>query len=740
MSLLPALNASANASFGPDYYFALKGQAGTGSTGPRGPTGAAGTPGGPTGPTGSTGPQGNLGPTGPSNGIVGPTGPPGSGDPSLWSRYPATQTVNMNFNSFGTVKNIDFQSTRTTIPPIYGNINDVASINFFDFTTLNGFATINNLNRINFGTNLGELYLNGGANGTVLTTNGMFESNALAVNSAVFEGDGPAGDGVESVYVKVNGTPCPSSWSLFPATQTVDLGNKEVDNCKQITFEYQAGAGPTNVLGIDANGTLTTNGGRLLPLAQWATLAASQTVNMNRNNIIGTNQLVFYNGTPIKNVNNLSVDNTTNNLLYNGQIVQTGSGNVANWAQFPANANVVIPKDYFLSINAENALTVYKNSQLNTNIYHGVAGNVSAPDFISYPTTFQVGSTLAPAREISLNAGVLGLGLNSLAELNITAGNLLTPLVPGTLLMATNESGLISINAGAGGLGLNCATSINMDSLVDIIVASPTVTVNAPVLLSLGSEEIVSVTSPIVNFLGGVTNFSGGAVTVTAGGLAVTAGGVTVSGGGVVVSAGGMVVQGGLTQLNAGASVSGTLTAGTIAGVNTLAGAGDGAALTNIATINGFPISNLSSGQQTYTYSAGPFSANIGTTPASPIFNSPTLLWKCTSPPQINVTIHGYRTSPVVAGNRVIAFYMTITQGVTIYNLGSVRLNNPMVSTITNFGGTEYITTSWNTFFQFTFAKDIPYTLNFWAWNDGLVPLVFDRMNVEVSMVSALPL
>jgi hypothetical protein len=72
-------------------------------------------------------------------------------------------------------------------------------------------------------------------------------------------------------------------------------------------------------------------------------------------------------------------------------------------------------------VNAENALTVYRNSILNTNILHGVAGNLSAPDFISFPNTFQVGSTVAPAREITMTAGALGLGLNSLTEVNMDA-------------------------------------------------------------------------------------------------------------------------------------------------------------------------------------------------------------------------------------------------------------------------------------------------------------------------------
>jgi hypothetical protein len=76
-----------------------------GSTGPTGSTGATGY----TGQTGDTGPTGMTGDTGPM-GYTGDTGPTGAtGDPanaSLWSTFPATQTVDASGFSITGVQNI----------------------------------------------------------------------------------------------------------------------------------------------------------------------------------------------------------------------------------------------------------------------------------------------------------------------------------------------------------------------------------------------------------------------------------------------------------------------------------------------------------------------------------------------------------------------------------------------------------------------------------------------------------
>jgi hypothetical protein len=578
MSLLTTINASSNTTAGTDYYFALKNTVGLGTTGPTGPAGSAGTPGGPTGPTGAIGPTGVLGPTGPSNGIVGPTGPAGSGSPSLWANFPAIQDIDADSRNMSGVNNISF---KTTTPSPIGLGSAISNINNLTFSYPNsvlGFSNITGVNSLNFGVVPNGLAITSTVD--TLNLNGRLATNLLTVNSAAFTSDGPAGGGVNASYAVINGNACPGAWSQFPASQAVDLAGNQVLGCRQIDFAFENGVGPFNLLSINAEGNLTTDGGELLPISQWSTQNAIQDVNMNNNSINGISQLIFRNGNPLVNINNLSVDADNNNLLYNGTPVQVGAGNVADWAQFPANNDVTIPADYALSVNAENVLGVYRDSQLNTNILHGVAGNVSAPDFISYPTTFQVGSSVAPAREITMTAGALGLGLNSLTEANldavgsvvITAGGLLTLEAVGdvNLTGALTSFEIGNWNVGAGALEWATGAVVWGSGAFDLTCAG-TALINAP----------------LINLAGGSVSFTGGLVTVASGGMAIASGGLSVAGGGITVSGGALVVDGSVANLNGGASIGGTLTAPTIAGVATLSGADDGAVMTAIQSIAG---------------------------------------------------------------------------------------------------------------------------------------------------------
>ena len=578
MSLLTTINSSSNTSAGIDYYFALKNTVGLGKTGPTGPAGSAGTPGGPTGPTGARGPTGILGPTGPSNGIVGPTGPAGSGSPALWSNYPAINEVAIGGYAVNEMGNLTFTTSAPSPFPLGSIIANMNNITFSYPNSALGFSSINGVNTLNFGIVPYGLSLSSTVD--TLSLNGKFATNQLTVNSAAFTSDGPAGGGVNASYAVINGNPCPRSWSQFGATQAVDLAGNQVLGCRQIDFAFENGVGPFNLLSINNAGTLTTNGGELLPLSQWSTKNATQTVNMNNNSVSGINQLIFRAGTPLQNTNNLSVDGATNNLLYNGDVVQVGAGNVADWAQFNANHDVVIPSAYALSVNAENALTFYRDTVLNTNIKHGVAGNASAPDFISFPTTFQVGSTVAPAREITMTAGAEGLGLNSLTEANldalgavvITAGGALTMEATGDVnllgTLTTFEIGNWAVGAGA----LEWATgAVAWES-------------GAFDLTCAGTALI---TAPLINLAGASVSFTGGLVTVASGGMAIASGGLSVAGGGITVSGGALVVDGSVANLNGGASIGGTLTAPTIDGCGKFTGTTDGTVMTAIKSIAG---------------------------------------------------------------------------------------------------------------------------------------------------------
>ena len=741
MSLLTTINASSNTTTGIDYYFALKNTVGLGTTGPTGPAGSAGTPGGPTGPTGAIGPTGVLGPTGPSNGIVGPTGPPGSGSPSLWANFPAIQDIDADSNNMFGVNNLSF---KTTTPSPIGLGSAISNINNLTFSYANsalGFSNITGVNSLNFGVVPNGLAITSSVD--TLTLNGRLATNLLTVNSAAFTSDGPAGGGVNASYAVINGNPCPGSWSQFPASQAVDLAGNQVLGCRQIDFAFENGVGPFNLLSINAAGNLTTDGGEILPISDWSTQNAIQEVNMNNNSINGINQLIFRNGNPLRNINNLSVDNDNNNLLYNGIPVQVGAGNVANWAQFPANSDVTIPNEYALSINAENVLELYRNSQLNTNILHGVAGNAFSPDFISYPTTFQVGSLVAPAREITMTAGALGLGLNSLTETNIDAAG----------AVVITAGGILTLDAGGDVNLVGALTSFEIGNWS--VVAGALDWATGAVGWGCGAFDLTCagtalINAPAINLAGGSVSFTGGLVTVASGGLAVAAGGVSIAGGGVAVTGGGLSLSGGgafsvsgtTANLNGGANVSGTLTAPTISGVATLDGAGGGAVLTNIATINGAPVGN-GSGQQTYTISSPIFSPSLTTT-SSVIWQSDPLSWKMTgTDTTFNVTVVGYDTANLT-NFTTVGFYLTIiVNGITIYNFDGISQNSQVVATPVLYNASvspvkKYVNASWNASLGRSFTAGTSYQLQLWSSvKNGGTPMSFEYMRCLVSAVGA---
>jgi len=134
----------------------------TGATGPTGPTGATGATGygatgatGSTGATGATGPRGlqgipgvrgEVGATG-ATGAVGPTGAPGSAaEAAAWSQYPATQTINANYNNLsnvgslttgGILNSVNLGTLLTPMNEVNLKANDV------NITALNPAGTLN---------------------------------------------------------------------------------------------------------------------------------------------------------------------------------------------------------------------------------------------------------------------------------------------------------------------------------------------------------------------------------------------------------------------------------------------------------------------------------------------------------------------------------------------------------------------------------------------------------------------
>jgi hypothetical protein len=505
---------------------------------------------------------------------------------SQWAKYPAVQNVDFSGKEITNINKITFN---TAVPGLGGaSINALNDITYSYATALAGLAGMTNVNNIAWWNpdypGVPGFYINQYTK--KLTYNGVTSAylatdTKLSIPSLFLGGVGGLAGGKLEVLganarvATINGNPCSASWSEYPCTAvSVDMNGHQILNCRQIDFKNDNPAPLFNLLSINAAGNLTTGGLELLATERWATKPASENVNMAQHNLINVPTITFANP-----ANSLTT-NGANQLLYNGQVIQTGAGNIANWANYTAVNNVVIPKEYALSINAENGLTIYKNSQLNTNIFHGTAGNSSSPNFTSYPTEFNVYG----ARKISLNTTSAvppsGIGLNSATTINIDCVGILSLIAGGNV----NLEGLTTA-FDIGAWNVLCGNwSVEAGALE---WATGAVVWNSAAGFEFVAEALTAFNAPLINFLGGAVNFQGGLVTITAGGLAVLGGGVSVAAGGVSIAGGGLQVGGGVANLNAGASVGGTLTAPTIAGVATLTGAGAGADLNTIKSLTG---------------------------------------------------------------------------------------------------------------------------------------------------------
>ena len=428
---------------------------------------------------------------------------------NLWANFQASSNVDVNSRNINNANQLNFITAVPGPGTTGATINALNSLNFSYATGLALQAGINNLNNIAFWNprvpGVPGAYVNlysksltyGGLSDTFLATDTKLSVPALYTNGLL----GSAGGKIEcrgeaATYLFANGNACPGAWSQFNATQSVNLNNNQILECRQIDFQFANPGGPFNLLSINANGDLTTDGELLLPTNQWATQDASQAVNMNNFGLNTVSEVTFNGAGHTLNTNG------NGDLLYNGQIINTGTGgNVANWARYQANSNVVIPADYFLSINGENALAIYKDSHLNTNIYHGVAGNASAPDFISFPNTFQVGTTINPAREITMTAGALGFGINSDTEVNIDA----------TALVNVYSEGVVSIESIT---DFNLTASLTTFELGEFNVAALATT------FEVASFDVASAGN--LTLAGTVTTMTFGATTIATGALGLT--------------------------------------------------------------------------------------------------------------------------------------------------------------------------------------------------------------------------
>jgi len=312
----------------------------TGATGANGATGATGATGyGATGATGSTGAtgttgarglqgipgvQGAVGATG-ATGAVGATGSPGSAaEAALWSQYPATQTVNANYNDMsnvgslttgGILNSVNLGTLLTPMNEVNVKANDV------NIRSLNPAGTLNIDSQYDLDLNaVGDINLVAG-DVNITTTDLTSVMNITAYAAATINAGGLLQIGTAGGIFINAGT-----YINMTAAGNVSIGSG-------------------NVLGSDTE---------------------IEKVGFKENQIYkaGTDDLEFDNVSTIKNVNEMNIQAININLAAN---------NITTF-----NSNLLIPGTYFgsnvSSINAE-CETVRANTYVSTlNLY---ASNIS---------------------------------------------------------------------------------------------------------------------------------------------------------------------------------------------------------------------------------------------------------------------------------------------------------------------------------------------------------------------------
>jgi hypothetical protein len=474
-----------------------------------------------------------------------------------WATFKPSQDVDWDGKQITNINEITFN---TAIPQLGGaSINALNDLNFSLLTAAAGYAGVNNVNNIAFWNpnfpgvpgayvNLYSKNLTYAGNSSIyLATDTKISAPSLFLGGL----GGNAGGKLEilgdaAVVATINGSPCSASWATYPCGNPagVNMNGQQILACRQIDFQNDNPAPIHNLLSIDAQGYLTCESppGTVVRIgpggSAWSTFPATQNVNMAGNNIQNIGNLRFN----IDLGNILSVANGTT-LQWRGQNVLTGAfpgDNTPNWANYQAVNTVTIPKEHSLNINAENGNFFYEDSHLNVNIYHGVESGhgifETAPDFISFPTTFQVGNPVFPAREISMTAGAFGFGLNSDTEVNLDGvdvningglveigGGAVTINPGGAVLIEsadlTATCGVITMNATLGAMELGADGLISIDATLDLNLVSA---------LAIEMTALTPVAGTISLASGGTTSIvSGGLFNVTSDGATWNVGGLT---------------------------------------------------------------------------------------------------------------------------------------------------------------------------------------------------------------------
>ena len=585
-----------------------------------------------------------------------------------WATFLAIQDVNFNSKQITNINKIAFN---TAIPGL-GNAA-ISAVNTIGFALTAGAATtaaIRDLNRLEFWNPLfpgipgAQINLGTNAQGK-LYTDVQFQCPNMLLDSATVD-VGP-GAGVAARYMIVNNNPCPSFWWQFPAAGPINIANNILNAVNTVQLAVGPG-GPFCRLTTNALGELLVNNQPVRPITTWSTVPAIQDVNFADFAIDNISEVNF------GATNTLDVIGTT--LRWRGQPVATGDVTPAAWANYAAINNVEIPKEYTLNINPENELDDYLDSQLNTNIIHGVEGNVFfSPDFNSYPRYFAVGSFFTfRAREISLNSGLEGTGLNANTEINIDAA--LGMFLNSTAIMEITAGGAVTFTAGLemaiesiGDMTIT-APLITMNGIGGVEIGGSTVTITAAgltTLLTTGLDITAGATtietaeiglgtgvclwsSPAWNLASAATTITGFQMTIASGNLNITSGTTTIASGTTAITSPIINIPVGKVFVNeidaytadsliltGVRTISGATTGLAITEVASLAGHGSGVNITNIANFEQYSATNVLLPCKTFFTPFAPISLVAGD--LTLVYTSPPKVWSWPNIPFLSFAV-----------------------------------------------------------------------------------------------------
>jgi len=206
------------------------------------------------------------------------------------------------------------------------NINNVSNIN------VSNILTVNNVN-VTGGVNMNS--------NTITNLSNLSMVGTLRINGNIVTPGGGGGS--------------PSNWATYPATDNVDINNKNIINVSNI-----------NAQSYSLNGQPFTGGGGGSP-SNWATYLANHEVDMSNNNIINASNI------------------TLNGTLTIGETVFTGEGAApTNWASYPATQDLNMSNNNI--INASN-ITLTGILTIGGTAFTGEGAVATPSNWASYPAT-----------------------------------------------------------------------------------------------------------------------------------------------------------------------------------------------------------------------------------------------------------------------------------------------------------------------------------------------------------------